>query len=220
MNLPLPNVTSDVYISIFGSIQWKININKLNISHNSPQLISRLSFLKVIAIFTIILNFIVKSACDSNALASYIHQHSWVQFAQLTLAMAGSVFEQGEGRTLEGDTVEYTDTAAALLTQCLTLVTDCLQKVSIVNNKGTCASTLHVVWYEYALCLCANLSMLSRSHKEKNDQIIQAIGWYILIKQIKPTQHFWSHGDCSHTLRTNSYPFSEQRCPCGVELFS
>lgn len=80
--------------------------------------------------------FVVKSACESNALSSYIHQHSWVQFSQLTLSMAGAVFEQGEGRSLEADSDDYTDTAASLLTQCLTLVTECLQKVSILNNKG------------------------------------------------------------------------------------
>ena len=116
-----------------------LEVHTHTISNNSLQLFSLLKFSPVSLIS------VVKSAYDSNALASYIHQHSWVQFAQLTLAMAGSVFEQGEGRSLEGDTVEYTDTAAALLTQCLTLVTDCLQKVSIVNNKGTSASTLHAV---------------------------------------------------------------------------
>ena len=74
----------------------------------------------------------MKSPCDDNKLASYIHQHAWLQFSQLTLAMAGAVFEHSDGRTTE----EYTDTAGHLLTQCLSLITDCLQKVSAVHTKG------------------------------------------------------------------------------------
>ncbi|XP_067952130.1 zinc finger ZZ-type and EF-hand domain-containing protein 1-like [Watersipora subatra] len=71
----------------------------------------------------------LKSSCDSNKLASYIHQHAWLQFSQLTLAMAGTVFEQNS-RSDE----EYADTAGHLLTQCLSLITDCLQ-VSALPTK-------------------------------------------------------------------------------------
>jgi len=49
--------------------------------------------------------------------------------------MAGIIFEKGQPGIVH-DSPEYADTAAQLLTQGLSLVTECLQMVSSVSNKG------------------------------------------------------------------------------------
>lgn len=87
---------------------------------------------------TLVAVYSVKASSESSNLSSYIHQHSWLLFAQLTLSTAGVVFESpsSASKLVDGETHDYTDTASRLLSHCLSLVTECLQQVSTVNSKS------------------------------------------------------------------------------------
>ncbi|KAF6029661.1 hypothetical protein EB796_011992 [Bugula neritina] len=76
----------------------------------------------------------LKSASNTSHMSSYIHQHAWLQFTQLTLALAGAVFETDSSKSLGSPGEEYGETATHLLTSCLSLITGCLQKVSFSSK--------------------------------------------------------------------------------------
>ena len=71
--------------------------------------------------------------------------------------MAGSVFEHGDLRDKDED---YIDTAGHLLTQCLSLITDCLQQVSAIHSSGIMLSCTS--------CISTGLNVEMLSHKAMN----------------------------------------------------